>query len=155
MLRYGEPRLTRDVDITIGLDAARYELMLPILQEAGLESGVEDLRGFVEKTNVLPAKDPLSAIRVDFVFSFSSYYEEEALQRSVTIHIGEQPVRYVSVEDLIIHKIIAARPRGIEDVQNVLRSTPAFDAAYVERWLRSFDQALSGSYLQTFISLMR
>jgi hypothetical protein len=54
-------------------------------------------------------EEAASSIRVDFIFS-SSPYEAEALSRVNRVTIGGSQVCYPSVEDLIIHKLVAGRP---------------------------------------------
>jgi hypothetical protein len=67
----------------------------------------------------LPTLDEKSGFRVDFTFSFSRY-EKQAMQRVKTVVTGETKVKFAAHDDLIIHKVIAGRPRDIEDVRNIL-----------------------------------
>jgi hypothetical protein len=48
------------------------------------------------------------------------------------------------VEDAIIHKIFAGRPRDIEDVKSMILKNPKIDTAYIRRWLKEFDVAIEG-----------
>jgi hypothetical protein len=41
-------------------------------------------------------------------------------------------------EDLIIHKLVAGRPRDLEGVRGVLLRNPRIDEAYLLKWLPSF-----------------
>lgn len=50
-------------------------------------------------------------------------------------------------EDLIIHKLVAGRPRDIEDVRSILLKNPGYDRAYVQRWLADFEQVTGGPLL--------
>ncbi|MBU4289246.1 MAG: nucleotidyltransferase, partial [Proteobacteria bacterium] len=110
VLLYGEPRLTRDIDITLGVNVDRLDDLLAVVQELTLKPLPKDLKSFVRQTMVLPALDETTGIRVDFIFSFTPY-ETEAINRSKKIKILNQEVNFASPEDLIIHKIFAGRPR--------------------------------------------
>nr|CBX31514.1 hypothetical protein N47_E50260 [uncultured Desulfobacterium sp.] len=138
VLLYGEPRLTRDIDITLGVNIDRLENILAIVQHLFLKPLPEDISAFVRQTMVLPTSDETTGIRVDFIFSFSPY-ESRAIRRAKKIKILNQNVCFASVEDLIIHKIFAGRPRDIEDVRSVVMKNPAIDINYIEKWLKDFD----------------
>jgi hypothetical protein len=45
----------------------------------------------------------------------------------VTAVLADTLVRFASSEDLVIHKLVAGRPRDIEDVSGVLARKPALD----------------------------
>lgn len=143
VLLYAEPRLTRDIDITLGLSVDRLPKLLEAIGPLGLRVRVENVEDFVRQTMVLPCEEAASSIRVDFIFS-NSLYEAEALSRVNRVTIGSSQVRYASVEDLIIHKLVAGRPRDIEDVRSVLLRNADYDRAYVQRWLADFEQVTGG-----------
>jgi len=134
VLLYGEPRLTRDIDITLGIDASALDRLLVLAHRLGLQSAVKDTAAFVSKTNVFPASDPASGIRVDFIFSFTPY-EAAAIGRTVSRTLDGHPVHYAAVEDVIIHKLFAGRARDLEDIRGILRRQPELDRAYLEHWL--------------------
>jgi hypothetical protein len=139
VLLYAEPRLTRDIDVTLGLPVAQLPKLLDVVGAIGLKLRVRDAQDFVRQTMVLPCEEAASGIRVDFILS-SSTYETEALSRVNRVPVGDALVRYASVEDLIIHKLVAGRPRDVEDVRSVLLKHPGYDRAYGERWLADFEQ---------------
>lgn len=102
---------------------------------------------------VLPSQDVPSGIRVDFIFSHSDY-ERQAIERAKKVMFGETFVRFASLEDLVIHKIIAGRPRDIEDVSSILLKNPEYDYHYIADWLKKFDDSLSENFLETFKKLV-
>lgn len=135
VLLYGEPRLTRDVDVTLGVGPEKLPALLDWVRESGWQVLVDSPTDFVAKTLVLPCLEPGSGIRIDLLFSFSPY-ERQAIQRARVITISETPVRFAAVEDLVIHKIVAGRPRDLEDVRAVLLKNQNLDVSYVRRWLQ-------------------
>lgn len=152
ILLYGEPRLTKDIDITVDADLDRLSNLVAMARAMGLRSLV-DPEEFTTRTMVLPCEDPSSGIRVDFILSFSPY-ERQALARARNVTIGGAPIRFASPEDVVVHKIIAGRPRDIEDVRSLLVKNPGVDTAYIERWLREFDAALGESHVAAFRAVL-
>ena len=140
VLLYGEPRLTRDIDITLGVDIDRLQTLLAVVRKLSLKILPEDAAAFVRQTMVLPTLDETTRIRVDFIFSFTPY-ESQAIRRAKKVQILGQDISFASVEDLIIHKIFAGRPRDIEDARSVILKNPDLDVPYVEEWLKAFDDA--------------
>lgn len=154
LLLYGEPRLTRDIDVTLGAGPERLEDIRRLVAGWGGRLLVESPAEFVQKTMVLPCLEPESGIRVDFIFSFSPY-ERQAIERACAVPMGNARVRFATAEDLIIHKIIAGRARDLEDVRGVLLKNPHLDASYVRRWLREFDASLAETFIQKFDDLSK
>jgi len=151
VLLYGEPRLTRDIDITLGVDIDHLNALLEMIEKIPLKALPEDVPEFVKRTMVLPVIDESTGIRVDFIFSFTSY-ESQAIKRANHIKILGQDVSFARVEDLIIHKIFAGRPRDMEDVRIILLKNRNIDTRHIEKWLMEFDAAADE---KTFLSAFR
>lgn len=148
VLLYGEPRLTKDVDVTLGADLDRLPEMLLLVEQMRFDL-LADPEPFTRQTMVLPCQDRDTGIRVDFIFSFSAF-EQEALRRVNRIVMGSTEVCFATVEDLMIHKMVAGRPRDLEDVKSVLNRNPDVDVPYVRHWLRAFSEALGRTLLEQF-----
>lgn len=138
VLLYGEPRLTRDIDITLGINIDQTDKVLEIIKELSLKPIPKDIKSFINQTMVLPVLDEDSGIRVDFIFSFTPY-ESKAIQRARKIKINKKDVCFASPEDVIIHKIFAGRPRDLEDVKSILLKNPKMDFNYIKNWLECFE----------------
>jgi predicted nucleotidyltransferase len=155
VLLYGEPRLTRDIDITLDVSIDLLETLLSVIKELSLKPLPEDIEKFVRQTMVLPTLDETTGIRVDFIFSFTPY-ETEAIKRAKGVTILDQKVNFASPEDLIIHKIFAGRPRDIEDVRTVLLKNPEVDKQYIRRWLKEFDNSSEkNNFLKIFEEILK
>ena len=103
----------------------------------------------------LPALDVITGMRVDFIFSFTPY-ETEAIKRTKKVEMLGQEVNFASVEDLIIHKIFAGRPRDIEDVRTIILKNPKADFRYIREWLKEFDASSDqGNFLSTFEDVLK
>jgi len=153
VLLYGEPRLTRDIDITLGIGVDGLNSIRNIVETLRLKSLVANVDDFVKETMVFPVIDEKSGIRVDFIFSFSPY-EKQAIERAQCIKFGKIEVKFASLEDVVIHKIIAGRARDIEDVKSIFLKNPDYDSDYIEKWLAEFDRSLSENFKGTFKALV-
>jgi predicted nucleotidyltransferase len=154
VLLYGEPRATKDIDITLGADIGKLEVVRTMIRNLGMNPAVEEAEAFVQRHNVLPVVDEESGIRIDFIFSFTPY-ERQAIQRANRVKIENREVAYASVEDIIIHKLVAGRPRDIEDVKSILNHQSRYDVAYVELWLQEFSNALGRGLVLEFQELRK
>ena len=120
-LRYRrEPRLTTDVDFLL----AHAEGLVDALHAAGYDQ--LDIVG-----------DPPYAIfirtdtvKVDLLVAETDY-QHEALARAVD--------GYLSPEDVLVHKLIAWRPRDRDDIASILDAEVPIDEGYVSRWAAEWD----------------
>ena len=155
VLLYGEPRLTKDIDVTLGVNIDCLDDLLSIVKELSLAPLPEKIPSFVQRTMVLPVLERSSGIRVDFIFSFTPY-ETQAIGRARKVILAGQEVCFASLEDLILHKIFAGRPRDLEDVRILILKNPGIEVSYIRRWLREFDTAFQGKgFLGTFENLLK
>lgn len=140
VLLYGEPRLTRDIDVTLGVNIDSLPKIVKMVTGLNLKPLPSEVKDFVKKTMVLPTKDETTGIRVDFIFSFTPY-EKQAIEKAREVPIKEAVVRFASPEDVIIHKIFAGRTRDLDDVKSILLKNPSVDVPYIEKWLTEFDKS--------------
>ena len=113
-----------------------------------------DAETFTRETMVFPCEDSTTTIRVDFIFSFSPY-EQQAMGRVRKVKMEDTAVHFASVEDVIIHKIIAGRPRDLEDVRSVLLKNEAVHLDYIRKWLQEFSDSLNEPFLERFNEIRR
>jgi predicted nucleotidyltransferase len=140
VLLYGRPRLTRDIDITLGVDSDQFETIAEVCRDIGLKILPVDPKAFAAQTKVLPAEDSDSKMRVDFVFSFTPY-EQQAMKRTQKIKLAGYPVCFASCEDVIIHKMLAGRAVDEEDIKSILvRHSGGINLVYVKNWLARFSE---------------
>ncbi len=136
VLLYGEPRLTKDIDITIGLNIDSVDKIVKIMEDISLKPIPKDLHRFVQQTMVLPMLDRGSGVRVDVIFSFSQF-EQDAIKRANVVKIDNTLLRYTSLEDLIIFKIFSGRPRDMEDARKILIKNQNADTQYIKKQLKT------------------
>jgi hypothetical protein len=137
---WGEPRLTRDVDLKILLSRDDADLLLSILAERYkmlIPNPGESLR----KQALVFIQDDLGT-RLDLMLA-DTPYDGLAIQRGREVKI--QPgirIRVCSPEDLIIYKLISTRLRDHEDAESVIqRQGFSLDEKYIIHWLQQFEEA--------------
>ena len=144
---------TKDIDITLGIDADALSKVLVLTSKLNLTVLVNDVEEFVKKAMVLQLLDASTGVRVDFIFSHSQY-ERQAIERAKGVKYEKTSVKFASLEDVVIHKIIAGRARDMEDVSTILLKNPEYDYQYISRWLWKFDDSLGESFVETFKRLV-
>ena len=156
VLLYGSPRLTRDIDITLGIDTDKFQPIAMLCRELGLKVLPENPADFASETKVLPAEELKSRIRVDFIFSFTPY-EAQAMTRAKEVLMNGYPAKFASCEDVIIHKMFAGRAVDAEDVKNILiKNKDSIDLEYIRRWLLEFGKISEHKgILEKFNSLLK
>lgn len=138
VLLYGSIRLTRDVDITLGIDIQDYKRILTVAKDVGLKVLPKRIKDFLIDTHVLPMEHSFSGFRIDFIFS-NTAYEQQAIKRAKKISIQNEIVRFATLEDLIIHKVFAGRAIDLEDVKTLLiQNKQKIKTSYIRFWLREF-----------------
>ncbi len=154
VLYYGEPRLTKDIDITLGLSIKEIDLALRLVKETGLSLRVKNPIGFAAKTMVIPTYERKTGIGIDFILS-NSPYEQQAIKNAKKFRINEVKINIAALEDVIIHKLIAGRPRDIEDIKSIILKNPKYKKNYIVKWLKTFDRSLNADYVICFRSLIK
>lgn len=143
---FGAPRLSADVDVTLRLEPDVPEELVASLRTAGFTPRIDDLE-FVRRTRVLPFVHDASGMPVDIVLAGSGL-EDEFLERARPVDIGGVVVPVISPEDLVIAKLLAGRPKDVEDVRGVLEAQGAsLDVDRIERILGLLEEALGQSDL--------
>ncbi len=142
---WGEPRLTRDVDLKVQLKRQDAGRLIQLLADYKILA--EDPTEMIRKQALIFIQDRLGT-RIDLLLADTSF-DDQAIQRGQEFEI--QPgifFRLCTPEDLIIYKLISTRPRDHDDVRGViLRQDAVLDDRYVEKWLKAFEKALDDSTL--------
>ena len=142
---HGIVRATQDIDITLGIDTGKMEELFKIISTLNLIFLKEDPEEFAKKFWVMPVFEKKSKIKIDFAFSFSPF-EKNAIKRAVKVKIKNQIVKFCSIEDLIVFKIIAGRAIDLFDVRNIILRNSKFDRKYVLKWIKLFEDTTGENY---------
>lgn len=138
MALHGVPRMTQDVDISLGIDIDQIDTILSATRSEYVTI-VENPVEFARNTNVLLLQDRETGVRVDMIFTFIDF-ERDAIARSDKFEILGKFVSFVSLNDLIVYKMLAGRERDKEDVRTIL----ATQASKLDiRWISDTIEGLS------------
>jgi hypothetical protein len=132
------PRPTYDLDLMVAVRVEDVGRFAGWAQEEGWLVGEEHLRGFVDRLRGL-AKLAVSipvgerTIPVD-LFVLGSEYQRAAFDRRALHATDLGEVSLISAEDLLLHKLLADRPRDRADIADLLAVTGPLDADYLRGW---------------------
>ena len=138
----GRPRLTQDIDALVLLDEARWEIALDRATKFGMVPRIDAALEFARRARVLLLRHAESGIDIDISLGGLSF-EHEAIKRSSIHDIAGIRVRLPSVEDLMVMKAVAHRPKDLQDIEGLLAAHPTVDLNVVRRWVREFANAMT------------
>jgi hypothetical protein len=146
---YGAARLTADVDATIDLGNRSIETLTAALDRHGFEPRVADPAEFASRTRVLPSVHRASGLGVDLVLAGTGL-EALFFTRSRPLTLEGVSVPVASAEDIVVMKILAGRPKDLDDAAAILTArTSETDLALIRGTLRELEQALDRRDLVT------
>lgn len=138
-LIWGVPRATFDVDVTVWVEPKAEGKTASRLCKA-FKPLAKDPLAFLADIRVLPLE--VSGIKVDLIFG-ELPFEKQAIERARSVEFGGHRVRVCTPEDLVVHKILAERPKDEEDLKGLAQRTGGkLDRAYLDPLVRSLAQQL-------------
>ena len=153
---HGVARLTADVDVTVFPEPHSTGRLASVMEANGFRLRVTATDDFVARTRVLPFVHSATRLPVDVVLAGPGI-EEHFLDRA-ELHVLEGVrVPIATVEDLVTMKILAGRPKDLDDAKGMLRArSEEIDLDHVRRMLQLLEEALSqGDLLPQLEQLIR
>jgi Nucleotidyl transferase of unknown function (DUF2204) len=142
----GRPRFTQDIDALAILAEAEWEAAIATAAVHGIEPRIDDPVEFARRSRVLLLRHRQSAIDIDVILG-GLQFEEDAVAQGRTYSVNGVKVRLPRVEDLLIMKAVAHRPRDLQDIEGLLEAHPGADLHTVRRWISEFAAATAMSDL--------
>jgi hypothetical protein len=136
VLRWGEPRFTRDIDVSLLCPFGHEdEVTIPLL-DSGYHGRISDVREFASCNRVLLLKSP-NSVPIDIALA-ALPFEEGLVERSSPFEFEVGcALRTCSAEDLMVLKLFALRPRDVLDAETVvIRQQGALDWQYISNSLQ-------------------
>ncbi|MBI2083811.1 MAG: hypothetical protein HYT76_09655 [Deltaproteobacteria bacterium] len=143
---WGDPRLTRDVDLKILLKREEAHSLVKLLKPTYLCLS-DDPEKTLREVGFLFIRES-DGPRIDLLLADTSF-DEKAIQRARSIKIeANLSLTVCTAEDLIIYKMISTRARDREDARGIIiRQGNQLDDSYILEWLGQFEKALDDSTL--------
>ena len=138
----GRPRLTRDVDALAVLPEGDWAEAIRLAPQFNILPRIDNALQFAKRSRVLLMRHTTSGIDVDLTFG-ELPFERAAVANCENHDVGGIRVRLPRVEDLLVMKAIARRPKDVEDLQGLLAAHPELDVTSARRWVREFAIAMS------------
>lgn len=146
VVAYGVPRFSADVDVTVKLVPEAPDRFAREMADAGFALRIDD-PDFVRRTRVLPFVHAATGLPLDVVLAGSGL-EDEFLDRVKPTELGGATIPLIDLADLIVAKILAGRPKDIDDARSLWRARRSdLDAARIRRLLELLEEALDQSDL--------
>ena len=114
----GFPRATADLDVTVLLGATPTSRLVTTLGKRGFKLGFGDA-AFVEATRVVPVVHKSTGFPVDIVLGGPGL-EELFASAAEKLKVGRLLVPVATATHLVVMKVLAGRPKDIEDAAALL-----------------------------------
>ena len=132
VIRWGEARLTRDVDVSVFTGFGNEETVARTLLEL-FEPRIDDALQFAVTNRVLLLRGPFG-VPIDIAFAAFPFEDEIIKRASAFEYLPGLSLRTVAAEDLIVLKAFANRRRDWSDIAGIIARQSSLDwHAIVER----------------------
>jgi hypothetical protein len=138
----GYPRATADLDVTVLLGALPTSRLVTALRKRGFSPAFRD-RAFVAATRVLPVIHRATGFPVDIVLGGPGL-EELFASAAENVRIGRLQVPVPTGTHLVVMKVLAGRPKDIEDAVALLATQASrIDAEELDELTKALAAALA------------
>lgn len=130
---YGQPRMTRDIDLVVNIRPDQTDLVIALFKEDYYVDRVAVSKAVTQRSlfNLIHNE---TIVKLDCIVLKNDHYRQEEFSRRKRIMLGDFQTWIVSREDLILSKIYWARDSRSElqfrDIRNLL--TANCDTAYLQ-----------------------
>ncbi|MCL4378692.1 MAG: hypothetical protein M1409_10035 [Actinobacteria bacterium] len=130
---YSQPRMTRDIDIVIEIrDIEKF--YNPFKDDYYID--IEMIKKSILNESMFNIIHSTEIIKIDFIIRKNSDYRKIEFERKKQVRFGKISIFIVSIEDLIISKLIWSRDSHsqmqLNDVKNLLKEE--VDLEYIKEW---------------------
>lgn len=135
MAYYGQPRMTRDIDLVVSLAVEDVPDIVAALSP-DFYIDADDVRSAVQSQRLFNLMHHATGIKVDLIVRKSSEYRQVEFSRRKNIEMNGVETCIVSREDLILSKLVWAKDANSElqrrDVETLLDES--VDRQYLNHW---------------------
>lgn len=137
---YGEPRLTRDIDVVADLKPEQLPALAAAFPDLEFHLDLEAAREAIAQCGQFTIIHPASGLNIDVMLCKEDEYDASRFSRARRLELGVgMRASFASPEDVIIKKMDFYRMGGsekhIRDIGGILRICgDAIDRAYIHEW---------------------
>ena len=152
----GVPRLTVDIDATVRALDTGVDSIFEKLARHDIGPRIDRAKEFARQHHVLLARHEPTGTPIDLSLAYLDF-EDEAIQSSDEIDYGHVRIPVARAEDLVVYKIVASRPRDLDDAEKLLNlHGKKIEIERVRRLVRQFCEVLEDTTrLQTLDRLLK
>lgn len=135
---YTVPRMTRDIDIVLELKPTHLKLFIESFRK-DFYVEEESIKEEVGRRGMFNLIHKEYAFKVDFIIRKETEFQDSCFQRRREVRLGDYEAWMISLEDLIVAKLLWAKDSlselQLRDVKNLLLTAGDLDTAYLEQWV--------------------
>ena len=120
VMRYSEPRFTKDLDLWISTEKSNAEAVFSALKEFGAPLKGLNPDDFSKDGYFYQMGKP--PLRFDIMMSIPGLEFESAWERRDEVQLEGLVIPFISKEDLITAKLTSSRPQDLIDAENLKRT---------------------------------
>jgi hypothetical protein len=137
MAVYSIPRMTRDIDLVIEVEAADVERLFDLFaKDCYIDR--EIVKEAVNAHSMFNIIHNKWVIKADFIIKKNEEYRREEFSRRQKIALEDSTVFVVSPEDLILSKLVWGKQSQsdlqVGDVRQMIAVVPKLDWQYIKKW---------------------
>lgn len=137
------PRPTYDVDFAVAVEGEELVRLLYSFDEAGFSVATQFLSGYADslagmRKLAIGCFDSGSVWNVD-IFLATTPFVRSAFDRRVSTEVEGRIMSIVSVEDLLLFKLLAYRMKDQVDIEDLLLVCGVLDLPYLREWAGHLD----------------
>jgi len=118
------------------------------LASHGFSLSIQADQDFVQRTRVLPLRHERSGLALDLVLAGQGL-EDRFLERAIPVEVSGAVIPFISPDDLIVTKVLAGRPKDLDDIRGVLAERGGLlKADQIRDTLALLEEALGQSELR-------
>ena len=133
------PRDTKDVDLSIFVPERSLDSAIDALERAGVMIDRAEASRSVSRIAMFTGRH--GRTNVDVFISEHPHARAMEARRVQFLGPSGNPLWFVSVEDLVVLKLLYARAKDTGDLERLFAAYPDLDVTYVRRWLTTIAPA--------------
>lgn len=137
----GYVRATRDIDATVRADQVSFEALVASLRRSHIVPRTREFEELAREQFILLLEHTPTGLPLDVGLAWVDF-EQAACKRATAERFGKTTAPVIQLEDLLVLKVLAWRPRDQEDVRNLLLLHPEADTELVAAQVRALAELM-------------